>query len=570
MRRSFITALLLVALALHTLPAGAQEPTPTAPRVDGPPFQLPFTEPPGPGTWLFQQHYGNTTQAFNYGDVWYEFGQGLHFGVDFEAPCGTPVHAIADGVVMFVDADGFGAGPHNLVLDHPGTGYTSLYGHLQNRPLLIKGEPVTRGQVVGVSGDPDGSCGSRPHLHLEVRSSNYQRAYNPLLFFDINWHMLTSIGPYNTNFQQDLDTPYRWMRLEDQPEIEFSGNWLNTYARPWPPKLEVRAPVNPPPFRALDALPEDVRVTREPVSMGAWNIGAWWQPDDSAAVYLIDAIPGQGTGVFRQPLDGSPRAFVQLAPPLQTSPDGSITVERLPGGMMRLTRLADGAIFDVDTGGVYPAVSPDNTRLLWETVYGEIVPGTSNPGVVLTVSALDGGDRRRVYTGTGITGQWLDAHRLLIVQRVEYRAEHRVYVLDLDAPSEAEPLLLGRYDFLHDLQVAPGGEWIAFFLAFQADPATNGVYVQRTEAGSSPRRLPEFGSYRWRDDDSLFLLSYGIDQAAHALGYAEAATGAFRWLTDPTVLPIRVANGEWSVSPDGTTIVTLNPRDYGLYALRVG
>ncbi|MBI5961732.1 MAG: hypothetical protein HY866_23545, partial [Chloroflexi bacterium] len=42
--------------------------------VDDPPFSLPFASDPGPTTWLYEQHYGNTTSAFNYGNVWYEFG----------------------------------------------------------------------------------------------------------------------------------------------------------------------------------------------------------------------------------------------------------------------------------------------------------------------------------------------------------------------------------------------------------------------------------------------------------------------------------------------------------------
>jgi hypothetical protein len=47
-------------------------------------------------------------------------------------------------------------------------------------------------------------------------------------------------------------------------------------------------------------------------------------------------------------------------------------------------------------------------------------------------------------------------------------------------------------------------------------------------------------------------------------------SGEHRWLTDPDEVPIRVANGDWSVSPDGTRIVYVDPADYGLYMLTVG
>ena len=264
LRRAVVSiALALAVLGTPWLPAEAQTPE-TEP--DGPPFSMPLAEPPGPSTWVYEQHYGNTTAAYNYGAVWYVSGQGMHFGVDFEAPCGTPVLAIADGLVRFEDAEGFGAGPHSLVIDHPGTGYSSLYGHLLEYTNLGRGTLVERGQQIALTGDPDGSCESRPHLHLEIRSQDYQQTFNPVNFFDVNWHMLASIGPYQSGFQQDLDAPCRWMRLEDQPDISFGGNWLNNYVHPWPPKLELRAPVDPPAPRELPPLADAVRVTRSVVS----------------------------------------------------------------------------------------------------------------------------------------------------------------------------------------------------------------------------------------------------------------------------------------------------------------
>lgn len=563
--RAALLVSLVVLLIVPTV--RAQDPSPTPPR-DGPPFSLPFADPPGPNTWLYEQHYGNTTSAFNFGDVWYQHGQGLHFGVDFEAPCGTPVRAIADGVVAYVDGEGFGAGPHTLVLQHPGTGYSSLYGHLRDVPAFVRGDTVQRGEAVGVSGDPDGSCGSRPHLHLEIRSEDYGTAYNPLPFFEANWHMIASIGPVNNAFQQDLDHPFRWMRLEDQPEIVFSGNLLNNYQRPWPFRLEVRAPVNPPVFRHLPALPEDVAVIQEPVALAGWNIGPWWSPTDPDAVYLIDARRDDPAAVYRQPLNGALRRRVEDAPPALRSPDGGVAVTNAGGGVMRITRLVDGAAWEVDTGGNYPAVSPDNTKLLWEVVFGDIVPGTSTPGVRAVVSGLDGSEPHIVTTYSDGYALWLDDHRLLVVRRITYTTETQLSVIDLDQP-EPQPVLLGSVTFFRGLKVAPGGQRIAYFVAFQENPRASGVYVQSTQPGSAPRRLDAFGAYQWRDDDTLYMLSFDPAADAHALGVADAASGEVRWLTDPDRQPIRVANGDWSVSPDGTRIVYVDPANDGLYLLTV-
>jgi hypothetical protein len=537
-------------------------------EMDGPPFSMPFDTSAGPDTWFYEQHYGNSTGAYNYGDDWYAAGQGMHFGIDLKAPCGTPVHAIADGVVRYVDASGFGSLPHSLVLDHPGTGYSSLYGHLYSMPAFVRGDVVERGQVIGETGDPDMTCGSRPHLHLEIRNENYADTYNPIPLIEANWHMLASMGPGANGFQIDLDAPYRWRMLEDQPDVHFGGNLLNNYEHTWPPRIEVRAPVNPPADRHLDPLPDEATVTRSTVSEDQWNVGLWWLPGDEEAVYLFDYVPGQTAGVFRQSLDGSERTYVEPAPPATASPNGDVTVRKLDNGAFEITRLADGSRWEVYTDGYYPAVSPDGTRLLWEIVYGEIVPGQDAPGVQFWVSDLDGQTARHVGNLGGGYSQWLDAHRLLLARRITYTSDTELYLLDIDDPAMT-PVKLGTYSNMRGLSISPGGAWIAYWISFQENSADNGVFVQRTEIDSTPIKLDFFGPYQWRDDQSLFTLSFDSTTDVHTLGYIDIEENVLHTLTDPDDLPIRIANGDWSVSPDGTQIVYVDPTDYGLYRLTI-
>ena len=85
-------------------------------------------------------------------------------------PCKTPLIAVGDGEVIYVDNLTFGAGPHNLILRHTASGVTTLYGHLFERPSVQQYQTVKQGDVVALSGDPDVTCDLRPHLHLEVRS----------------------------------------------------------------------------------------------------------------------------------------------------------------------------------------------------------------------------------------------------------------------------------------------------------------------------------------------------------------------------------------------------------------
>jgi len=221
------SALALVASA--TPPAAGQAP-------DARPFGLPFAMPAGPDTWLLGQAYGNTTGAYRQRRTTYAAGQGLHFGIDLSAACGTEVVAIGDGVVFAADAMSFGSAPHNLMVDHRDLGYASFYGHLLERPPLASGEAVTRGQVVGKVGDPDGDCTSRPHLHFEIRDLRHARKYNPITLLEADWDNLALLGPFGRAFERDLDAPRRWQHLDDQPEVVVGGPLLNDYANPWPPE----------------------------------------------------------------------------------------------------------------------------------------------------------------------------------------------------------------------------------------------------------------------------------------------------------------------------------------------
>jgi murein DD-endopeptidase MepM/ murein hydrolase activator NlpD len=97
-----------------------------------------------------------------------------HQGVDYGAPTGTPVSAIADGTVTMARWNG---GYGNFVqLRHSG-GLVSCYGHLSRYGAGVKaGRSVRQGQTVGYVGTTGLSTG--PHLHFEVRRGG--KPVNPL------------------------------------------------------------------------------------------------------------------------------------------------------------------------------------------------------------------------------------------------------------------------------------------------------------------------------------------------------------------------------------------------------
>lgn len=90
----------------------------------------------------------------------------FHPGVDIGAAYGSPVHATADGVVVYAGwEEGYG---RLVVIDH-GFGISTCYAHLSAFNTQV-GSRVDRGDVIGYVGDSGRSTG--PHLHYEVRINN--------------------------------------------------------------------------------------------------------------------------------------------------------------------------------------------------------------------------------------------------------------------------------------------------------------------------------------------------------------------------------------------------------------
>jgi len=98
-----------------------------------------------------------------------------HKGVDFAAPRGTPVRAVASGKVEFAGRQG---GYGNFVcIDHPGP-YDTAYAHLDRIAKgLRQGDLVERGQIIGYVGDTGLATG--PHLHFELHKDG--EYINPLI-----------------------------------------------------------------------------------------------------------------------------------------------------------------------------------------------------------------------------------------------------------------------------------------------------------------------------------------------------------------------------------------------------
>lgn len=99
---------------------------------------------------------------------------GYHTGVDFAVPVGTPIFAAKAGKVLEAGNGVSWGGSYGIaiIIDH-GDGIRAIYAHLSKLEVK-KGDTVTEGQQIGLSGNSGNSTG--PHLHFEVRVSPWKYA----------------------------------------------------------------------------------------------------------------------------------------------------------------------------------------------------------------------------------------------------------------------------------------------------------------------------------------------------------------------------------------------------------
>jgi murein DD-endopeptidase MepM/ murein hydrolase activator NlpD len=99
---------------------------------------------------------------------------GFHSGLDVAAPMGSPIHAVARGIVTYAGVrNGYG---EVVEIDH-GNGYVTRYAHA-SRLLVHAGQRVDTGAVIGRVGSTGRSTGA--HVHFEVWHDG--RVVNPLGF----------------------------------------------------------------------------------------------------------------------------------------------------------------------------------------------------------------------------------------------------------------------------------------------------------------------------------------------------------------------------------------------------
>jgi murein DD-endopeptidase MepM/ murein hydrolase activator NlpD len=133
-----------------------------------------------------------------------------HYGVDYAAKVGTPVHSTADGTVLFAGWNG--ASGRMIRIRHKNN-YETMYLHLR-RCYVKKGERIKGGErigEVGISGEVSG-----PHLDYRIKYGG--KYINPLS------HRFKPVKPLRSEFLEDFILIAKNYSLYfDAPLIIFSA-----------------------------------------------------------------------------------------------------------------------------------------------------------------------------------------------------------------------------------------------------------------------------------------------------------------------------------------------------------
>lgn len=101
-----------------------------------------------------------------------QFGLPGHDGIDIVAPTGAPLYAVMPGRVYHVESNPAVSNYGIHVRIEHADGWLTTYAHLQ-QALVVKGQDVTGGELIGYANNSGNSFGSHLHLTLKQVGATY-------------------------------------------------------------------------------------------------------------------------------------------------------------------------------------------------------------------------------------------------------------------------------------------------------------------------------------------------------------------------------------------------------------
>jgi Tol biopolymer transport system component len=306
----------------------------------------------------------------------------------------------------------------------------------------------------------------------------------------------------------------------------------------------------------------------------------FWSPDSRQVLFIDKPAPDTPVGIWgvdttqpnpRPELVTERIAFYteDLTYRLELDQDTTV-IEQLAGPLTETNSSAETvtARWTVPANGRPVSISPGRTHIAWQ-VSDEDLPFERRTTQVW-VANLDGTDALLLTTlpRGGLSG-WVSDDVLLLSGRESLESREQVfYTLSLTSGRTVE---LARGERIRGWLMSPDRTWLAYFAAQDEDPEQNGLWLVRAD-GSERRKLDRelFGAYQWRDARRLLIIPFRPEATYHELWELDVEAGEARRLTDPEAVPFKIANGDWSLSPDGRQVAFVASQDRNIWLLTLG
>lgn len=134
------------------------------------------TAPANAAGWAPPVRTGYISSPFGWRQDPFTQQKKFHPGADFAAACGTPIHAINDGVVIHAGGPAFHMTGGVVAIDHGGN-LISRAGHMRPADITVRaGQKVHGGDVIGLIGNEGNSTGCHTHFEISAGGNNVDSA----------------------------------------------------------------------------------------------------------------------------------------------------------------------------------------------------------------------------------------------------------------------------------------------------------------------------------------------------------------------------------------------------------
>jgi hypothetical protein len=286
--------------------------------------------------------------------------------------------------------------------------------------------------------------------------------------------------------------------------------------------------------------------------------GHWWAADSTRLLFIDDPEGASPLGIYAVATEGGEVSLVS------TSLSGA---DLAPGDVPPDLSPILGPDYRVAADARNIRLSPDGTSVAW-TVGSNLPVNVDRRQRSLWVAAgtPDLGRRLAVLTGGDLVGWAQDGEAVVTTGRVAADGVPGIWRVPIDGRS---PTLLAEGQRPRGARLSPSARWLVYYLAFEADPARNGVWIVGA-SGEPARKLPSFGSYRWGSNERLYFIPFGSEGQPLTLASFDPATGAAEVVRDAEPFPGGIAVNDWSVSPDGRWVAYRSAADAALWIVPTG